>query len=145
MASKSRERIETSVKRPGGPPSGLLPGAPEDVTSPHPDPLLVTDAVKHWVAKEGMVLNEIEDVLHGARKRLDFGRRRVQSRPAPRRSPEELIALARPKNRDKDEIIPNPDFWADWLARGLALCFPRQEELQEEVLRETAVWARSRW
>jgi hypothetical protein len=123
---------------------GPLAGVRDAVKSPEPDPLLVTDAVKRWVEKEGMVREEIERVLQGARKRLDWGRDTVRSLLVSRRSPEELIAFARPKNRDKEEIIPNTDFWADWLARGLALCFPRREELQEEVLRDTAIWARSR-
>jgi hypothetical protein len=35
------------------------------------------------------------------------------------------------------------EFYADWLARWIASCLPREEELQNEVLRQTSIWARS--
>jgi hypothetical protein len=35
------------------------------------------------------------------------------------------------------------EFYADWLARWIACCLPREEELQNEVLRQTSIWARS--
>ena len=103
----------------------------------------IFEAVKHWIKEEGMALVEIKYVLHRAGERLCSGREAVRSLPAPTMKPSELIAVARPRNRDKDEIIPNRDFWADWLARWLALCLPRQEELQEELLQETSLWSRS--
>jgi transposase len=101
------------------------------------------ESVELWIKEEHMVLEEIEYVLHEAAKRLHFGRQTVRSIPVLSKSPSELVEVARPINRHIDEIIPGPDFWADWLARWLALCFPRQEELQNEVLRETGIRARS--
>ena len=90
-----------------------------------------------------MVLNEIEDVLHGAGKRLYFGRDSVRDLPVPTESPAALIPVARPDGSPWGDFMPNPDFRADWLARWMALCLPRQHELHQRLLKETSLWARS--
>lgn len=149
--SEGREGPQSPSIGPRKPPKKLRKLArPLPVYNPAPeksqklDARIVINAIKLWIEEEHMVLEEIEYVLHEAAKRLHFGREVVRSIPASSKSPSELLERARPVNRDKDEIVPGPDFWADWLARFLALCFPRQEELRNEILRKTGVWARSR-
>ena len=104
----------------------------------------IVDAVKLWIEEERMVLVEIHHVLHEAGKRLYSGRNMVRSLPVSTMPPSELIAALRPStsNRDKDEIIPNPDYWAEWLARWLAVSLPRQDELRDKVLRNLSEWAK---
>jgi Helix-turn-helix domain len=96
-----------------------------------------------WIAEQKMVLTEIEYVLHEAGKRLYLGRDLISNIPLPTQRPAELMAIARPDGSVWGDFIPNPDFWADWLARWLALCLPREHALHERVLRETSLWARS--
>ena len=90
-----------------------------------------------------MVLNEIEDVLHEAGKRLYFGWGKVKDLAVPTQRPAELLNVARPDGAAWGDFIPNPDFWADWLARWMALCLPRRHELHQRLLKETSLWARS--
>ena len=144
-APVKQQPAKTSEIRSGKPQTVLPARNHEVVKSRDLDTQSMIEAVKHWIKEEYMVLEEIEYVLHGVRKRLYFGRHAALSLPVRTEKPSELLAVARPRNRDQDEIIPNPDFWADWLARWLALCLPRQEEVQEEVLQQTALWARSLW
>lgn len=99
--------------------------------------------VKHWIAEERMVLNEIEYVLHEAGRQLLQGRELVKGIPIPVKRPEELLLPTRPNTSKWEGFTPNPDYWAEWLARWLAVCLPAQEDLQIEVLRETSLWARS--
>jgi hypothetical protein len=103
----------------------------------------VLKAVTHWIEEERMVLNEIEHVLHGAGRQLLQGRELVKGMPIPTKRPEELLLPTRPNTSKWGDFIPNPDYWAEWLARWLAVCLPAQEDLQIELLRETSLWARS--
>jgi hypothetical protein len=103
----------------------------------------VSNALKVWLAEESMVLNEIEHVLHEAGKRLYFGWGKVKDLPVPAQRPAELLPVARPAGAAWGDFIPNPDFWADWLARWMALCMPRQHELHQRLLKETSLRARS--
>ncbi len=103
----------------------------------------VSKALNVWIAEERMVLNEIEYVLHEAGKRLYFGWGKVKDLPVPAQRPAELLPVARPDGAAWGDFIPNPDFWADWLARWMALCLPRRHELHQRLLKETSLWARS--
>jgi len=103
----------------------------------------VSNALKVWLAEERMVLNEIEYVLYEAGKRLYFGWGKVKDLPVPAQRPMELLNVARPDGAAWGDFIPNPDFWADWLARWMALCWLRQHELHQRLLKETSHWARS--
>jgi hypothetical protein len=103
----------------------------------------ISKALRLWIAEENMVLNEIEYVLHEAGKRLYLGRDLVSGIPEPTESPSKLMIVTRPDGSVWGEFLPNPDFWADWLARWLARCLPRQHELHQRLLKETSLWARS--
>jgi transposase len=103
----------------------------------------VSKVLKLWTVEERMVLNEIEYVLHEAGKRLFVGRASIEYLLVPTQSPAELLPVARPNGAVWGDFIPNPDFWADWLARWIALCLPRQHELHQRLLKETSLWARS--
>ncbi|QNI31164.1 hypothetical protein H7849_18995 [Alloacidobacterium dinghuense] len=103
----------------------------------------ILKALKLWVADERMVLNELEYVLHEAGKHLYQGRSSIQHYPVPTATPTQLLPAACPDKSKWGDFIPNPDYWAEWLARWLVLCLPRQEELQNRVLQETSLWART--
>jgi hypothetical protein len=91
-----------------------------------------------------MVLDEIEHVLHDAGKQLFHGREFVKTLPIPTQKPEELLMPARPNPAKWGDLVPNPDYWSEWLARWLAVCLPGQGGLYELILRETSQWARDR-
>lgn len=55
-----------------------------------------------------MVLNEIEDVLHEAGKRLYFGWGKVKDLAVPTQRPAELLNVARPDGAAWGDFIPNP-------------------------------------
>jgi len=112
---------------------------PVDTTSLELHFQRMSKALRLWIAEEKMVLNEIEYVLHEAGKRLYLGRDRVSAIPVPTESPSEFMSVTRPDGSVWRDFIPNPDFWADWLA----FCLPRQHELHRRLLRETSLWARS--
>jgi hypothetical protein len=57
-------------------------------------------------------------------------------------SPSELLVLARPQTA-VEVGAAELEFLGDWFARWLALCLPANEELQDELLREISIWARS--
>jgi hypothetical protein len=103
----------------------------------------VLKAVKHWIEAERMVLTEIEHVLHEAGKQLFQARELMKKIPIPTRKPEELLLPTRPDASKWGDFTPNPDYWAEWLARWIGVCLPAQEDLQIEVLRETSLRARS--
>lgn len=104
----------------------------------------VVKAAKHWTMEQGMVLNEIESVIHEAGKRLFVSREFVKTIPVPTQKPDELLIPSRPDTRSCGDFIPNPDYWAKWLARWLALCLPGQQQLYDQILRERSQWARDR-
>jgi transposase len=100
--------------------------------------------LKAWIVEEGVLITEIEDILHGASKHLYLQRDSLRERiQVPTQSPKDLISLARPTPLSEDELIPSPDYWARWMARWLAICLPGQEELQKRVFEEVSLWARS--
>lgn len=116
---------------------------PDDAASLELHVRRVLKELKLWIEDERILFAEIEDVIDGASKLLHVRRRYLRSQIAvPTEKPKDLLLGVRPAPAP-DEIIPNPDFWARWLARWLALCLPDQEELQTKVLRDTLVWARS--
>ncbi len=104
----------------------------------------VIKAVRHWIAEQHLVLHEIEYVIHEAGKRLFVGSDFVKTIPVPTEKPDELLITSRPNPEKWEDLIPNPDYWADWLARWLALCLPGQGDLYDQILRETSQWARDR-
>ena len=104
----------------------------------------LSKVLRLWIVEERMVLEEIEYVLHDAGKRLYVGRLSIGHLPMPTKSPAELITLTRPDGAVWGDFVPNPDFWAEWLARWMAFCLPRQHELHQKLLKETSLWARSR-
>jgi transposase-like protein len=104
----------------------------------------VLKAVRQWITEQHMVLNETEHVLHEAGKQLLQHKEAVRSLPIPTKKPEELLVSACPDRSKWGDFIPNPDYWAEWLARWLALCLPAQEHLHDEILREASQWARDR-
>ena len=105
---------------------------------------VMSKAIRLWIAEEKMVLSEIEYVLHEAGKRLYLGRDRVSGIPVPTQGPSQLMSGTRPGGSEWGDFLPNPDYWAAWLARWLACCLPpRQHELHQRLLRETSLWARS--
>jgi hypothetical protein len=91
-----------------------------------------------------MVLLEVEDVVEVAGKLL-YGDRHAQKYiRVSSRSPSELLVEARPPQMVEDDMGIKLEFCALWLARWLALCLPREEQLQDEVRRQISIWARSR-
>lgn len=103
----------------------------------------VLKAVGNWITEQRMVHNEVEHVLHEAGRQLFQGGELVKGIPIPIKRPGELLLPTRPDASKWGDFVPNPDYWADWLARWLAVCLPAQEELHAELLRETSLWARS--
>lgn len=103
----------------------------------------VLKAVAAWIKEERMVLNEIEYVLHEAGKQLFHSREVVKRIPIPTAKPEDLLLSTRPNPSKWGDFIPNPDYWAEWLARWVAACLPAQEALQSELLQEASLRARS--
>jgi transposase-like protein len=96
-----------------------------------------------WINQEGLLLPHLEFVLHEAGKRLYQHRHSLRQFPVPVKSPDELLSLTRPTYAVEDYMPSKLGFYADWLARWLACCLPREEELQNEILRQTSIWARS--
>lgn len=99
--------------------------------------------VELWITEERLILPDLEFVLNEADKRLYKHRHSLSRFPAPVKSPDELFSLTRPTYAVEDYMPSKLEFYADWLARWIACCLPREEELQNEVLRQTSVWARS--
>jgi hypothetical protein len=100
--------------------------------------------VQLWITQEGLLLSGLElFVLPGAGKRLYQHGHSLSQFPAPVKSPDELLSLTRPTYAVEDYLPAKLGFYADWLARWLACCLPREEELQDEVLRQISLRARS--
>lgn len=104
----------------------------------------VLKAVTNWIAEQPMVLDEIEHALYEAGKHIVQGRGLVRMPPIPTRRPEQLLLLTRPDPAKWGDFIPNPDYWAEWLARWLVVCMPAQDKFYDEILQETSLWARDR-
>jgi hypothetical protein len=100
--------------------------------------------VQFWITQEGLLLPDLElFVLPEAGKRLYKHRHSLSQFPAPVKSPDELLSLTRPTYAVEDYMPSKLGFYADWLARWLACCLPREEALQDEFLRLTSIWVRS--
>jgi hypothetical protein len=95
------------------------------------------------VGEQGLILSDIDYVLDKAGKHLYEGRSFVSRLPESPHSPVELLPLTRPNHVIEDHMPAKLDYCAEWLARWLACCLPREEELQDEVRRLTSKWARS--
>jgi len=99
--------------------------------------------VEFWIIQESLILPDLDFVLNEAGKRLYKHRHSLSQFPAPVKSPDELLSLTRPTYVVEDHMPSKMGFYADWLARWLACRLPREEELQDEVLRQTSIRARS--
>jgi hypothetical protein len=100
--------------------------------------------VQFWITQEGLLLPNLElFVLPEAGKLLHQYRHSLSQLPEPVKSPDELLFLTRPTYPVEDYMPSKLGFYADWLARWLASCLPREEELQDEVLRQISIRARS--
>jgi hypothetical protein len=95
-----------------------------------------------WIYEQTAVLSNVEYILDKAGRLLNRDRFIVENLPVSLRTPSELLAWARPKVTVEDNAA-RVDYIANWFARWLALCLPREDELQDEVLREISIWARS--
>ncbi len=100
--------------------------------------------VQLWVTQESLILPDLESfVLPEAGKLLHYHRHSQSHLPVPTKSPDELLPLTRPTYAVEDYMPAKLSFYAEWLARWLACCLPREEELQDEILRQISIWARS--
>jgi hypothetical protein len=105
---------------------------------------LMLSVVKLWISQEGLIPPDLEEhVLPGAGKLLHQHKHFLSQLPDPVKSPDELLSLTRPTRAVEDYMTSKLPFYAEWLARWLACCLPRDEELQDEFLRQTSIWARS--
>jgi transposase-like protein len=99
--------------------------------------------VELWITQEALLLPDLElFVLPEAGKRLYQHRHSLSQFLAPVKSPDELLSLTRPTYVG-DYMPSKLGLYAEWLARWLACCLPREEELQDEVLRQISIRARS--
>ena len=100
--------------------------------------------VQLWITQEGLILPDLElFVLPEAGKLLHYHRHSQNRFPVPTKSPDELLPLTRPTYAVEDYMPAKLSFCAHWLARWLACCLPREEELQDEMLREISIRTRS--
>ncbi len=105
---------------------------------------LMLTVVKLWITQAGLIPPDLEwHVLPEAGRLLHHQRHFLSQLPEPVESPDELLSLTRPTNVVEDYMPSKLPFYAEWLARWLAYCLPREEEQQDEFLRQTSVWARS--
>jgi hypothetical protein len=101
-------------------------------------------AVKLWISQEGLLRPDLELFVLPDAGKLLYRNKHAQSQiPEPVKSPDELLFLTRPTYAVEDYMPSKLPFYAEWLARWLACCLPREEELQDQFLRETADWTRS--
>lgn len=101
-------------------------------------------AVKLWIGQECLIRPDLEFFVLPEAGKLLHRNRHVQSQlPEPVKSPDELLSLSRPPYAVENYMPSKLGFYAEWLARWLACCLPRAEELQDEFLRQTSIWARS--
>jgi hypothetical protein len=98
---------------------------------------------KHWIAEERLQLIDIEYAVHQAGLHLYEGRNLVERLPQSGKSPEELLVLTKPREPDEDYMPAQLEFWTNCLARWLACSAAGDEDLQDEVLRQISIWARS--
>jgi hypothetical protein len=97
-----------------------------------------------WITQEGLLLPDLDlFVLPKVGKLLHQHRHSLNQLPEPVKSPDELLSLTRPTYTVEEYMPAKLAFYAGWLARWLACCLPREEELQDEVLRQISIRARS--
>lgn len=101
------------------------------------------EVVKRWIGEQGLILPDIEYMLHEAGRRLHQSRSLVSRFPDSPHNPAELLPMTRPNYAVEDHMPAKLEYCAEWLARRLACCLPRGEALRDELLRETSIWARS--
>ncbi len=100
--------------------------------------------VQLWITQEGLILPDLElFVLPEAGKLLHYHRYSLSYLPVSSKSPDELLPLTRPNYAVEDYMPAKLGFYAEWVARWLAYCLPGEEELQDEVLRQISIRARS--
>ena len=99
--------------------------------------------VQAWIEEQRLVLTEIEYVLHEAGGHLHQGRRFVDRLPDSPHPPAELLRMTRPNHEVEDCMPARLEYCVRWLARWIACCLPREEDLQDHLLREISLWARS--
>ena len=100
--------------------------------------------IKLWITQEGLIPSDLEEhVLPEASKLLYTHRHFVSRFFASAKSPEELLSVTRPTRAVEDYMTSKLPFYAEWFARWLACCLPREGELQDEFLRQTSIQARS--
>jgi transposase-like protein len=99
--------------------------------------------VERWITQVSLILPDLEFVLNEAGKLLHQHRSSLNQLPEPVKSPDELLSLTRPTYAVEEYMPAKLGFYAEWLARWLACCLPREEELQGELLRQISIRARS--
>jgi hypothetical protein len=99
--------------------------------------------VRRWIVDQGLILPDIEYVLHEAGRHLHQERGLVNQLPDSPHSPVDLLPMTRPNREVEDYMPAKLDYCAEWLARWLACCLPRDEARQDEFLRAASIWARS--
>jgi transposase len=98
---------------------------------------LMLTVVQLWITQEGLIFADLElFVLPEAGQFLYRHRHSLSQLPEPVKSPDELLSLTRPAYAVEDYMPSKLGFYAEWLARWLACCLPREEELQDEFLRQ---------
>jgi transposase-like protein len=101
-------------------------------------------AAQLWITQEGLLLPDLDlFVLPKAGKLLHEHRHSLNQLPERVKSPDELLSLSRPTYVVEEYMPAKLGFYAEWLARWLACCLPREEELQDEVLRQISIQVRS--
>jgi hypothetical protein len=102
------------------------------------------EATQLWITQEGLLLPDLDlFVLPKTGKLLHQHRHSLNQLPEPVKSPDELLSLTRPTYAVEEYMPAKLGFYAEWLARWLACCLPREEDLQDEVLRQISIRARS--
>ena len=76
-----------------------------------------------------MMRDEIEHVLHEAGKKLVSGKELPHPYKCRRSYCFHHVRVPR-----SGGVRPDPDYWAEWLARWLAVCLSAQDELCGEIL-----------
>jgi hypothetical protein len=94
-----------------------------------------------WFVQQHLLLPEIEYVLHEAGKIMHRNRDFVMRLPDRSETPFELLALTRPRRIPEDDMPAKLEYCVEWLSRWLPSCLPREEALQDIVLRSTSRWA----
>jgi hypothetical protein len=101
-------------------------------------------AAQLWITQKGLLAADLElYVLPDAGKLLYQYRHSLNQFPEPVKSPDELLSLTRPTETVEDYMPSKLPFYDKWLARWLACCLPREEELRDKFLQQTSIWARS--